>query len=582
MKIILARTSGFCMGVRRAVEMVLDAPRKHRSPIYTFGPLIHNPDVLALLEEKGIRILGEIPEKGTGTVLVRAHGVPPDTHDRLRKAGFEVIDATCPRVIKVQSIIKRYTRSGHHVIILGDPDHPEVAGLLGCADGRGHVVRGLSDLEPLPPFEKAILVAQTTQNLEAFEGIKAWLEKRHPHYQVFDTICDSTIRRQVEVRRLAAEVDAVIVVGGRSSGNTQRLAEIARGTGKPAFHIESEADIPAILGTSLAAARTVGITAGASTPNWIIKRVYRALEAFPFTRRPGWRKSLYRVQRFLLLTNSYLSLGAGALCAACAKLLGTAEVLPHALIAMLYVQSMHILNHLTGNQSDHYNDPGRAHFYRKHRLPLTALALAAGAAGLLIAFFQGSTAFRILLGISLLGLSYNLRFLPRGLFAGRVSRLRDVPGSKTFLIAAAWGVVTVLLPAFSQAPPPPLQILPVLLFAAGSAFARTVLCDILDMQGDRIVGKETLPLLLGERRSLRLLKIVLAGLSVLLGTLGFLGPARGLGFALLVCPAFLFWVLLSYERSYMIPGTRMEFLVETHFLLAGAVTFLWWAWDGGG
>ncbi len=129
MKIILAKTAGFCMGVRRAVEMALDAPNKHINPIFTFGPLIHNPHVLNLLKEKGISVLNNIPDHGSGTILIRAHGVPPETTKKLKKAGFSVIDATCPRVIKVQSIIKQYTSQGYASIIIGDKDHPEVIGL---------------------------------------------------------------------------------------------------------------------------------------------------------------------------------------------------------------------------------------------------------------------------------------------------------------------------------------------------------------------------------------------------------------------------------------------------------------------
>ena len=243
MKILIAKTSGFCMGVRRAVEMVLDAPDQNTNPIFTFGPLIHNPQVLSLLKSKDINVLDEIPSRGSGTVLIRAHGVPPTTKENLKQANFNVIDATCPRVIKVQTIIRKHAKKGFAAIIIGDKDHPEVIGLLGYAREKGFVVGSMSELEALPDFENAIVVAQTTQNTEFFDSVKTWVATRHPHYKVFNTICDSTTRRQAEVKRLAESVDAVIVVGGRNSGNTRRLAEIARETGKPAYHIETEEDL---------------------------------------------------------------------------------------------------------------------------------------------------------------------------------------------------------------------------------------------------------------------------------------------------------------------------------------------------
>jgi (E)-4-hydroxy-3-methyl-but-2-enyl pyrophosphate reductase len=228
MKILIAKTSGFCMGVRRAVEMVLDAPDQHANPIFTYGPLIHNPQVLNLLQSKDITILDEIPARGSGTVLIRAHGVPPTTKQGLKEADFNVIDATCPRVIKVQTIIRKHAKKDYASIIIGDRDHPEVIGLLGYARQKGYVIGTMEELEALPAFDNAIIVAQTTQNTRFFGAVKDWAAANHPHYKIYNTICDSTERRQAEVKRLAEAVDAVIVVGGRNSGNTRRLAEIAR------------------------------------------------------------------------------------------------------------------------------------------------------------------------------------------------------------------------------------------------------------------------------------------------------------------------------------------------------------------
>ncbi|MGD9189736.1 MAG: 4-hydroxy-3-methylbut-2-enyl diphosphate reductase, partial [Desulfobacteraceae bacterium] len=311
MKFIVAKTGGFCMGVRRAVELALDAPAKYEKPIHTFGPLIHNPQVLALFAEKGVRVLKNIPEKGSGTVLIRAHGIPPSTKRQLVKAGFNVIDATCPRVVKVQSIIKRHARKGYAVIIIGDLDHPEVVGLLGYAGEQGRVVESLEALKALPAYEQAIIVAQTTQNLREYRQIQNWTAQHHPHYKAFDTICDSTERRQGEVRRIADSADAVIVVGGKNSGNTQRLAEIVEHVDKPAYHVETEDELdPA----ALAHFNTIAITAGASTPGWIIKRVLRTVDQIPLRRGRGWRTLWLHLQRFLLLSNLFVALGAGSLC----------------------------------------------------------------------------------------------------------------------------------------------------------------------------------------------------------------------------------------------------------------------------
>jgi len=560
------------MGVRRAVEMVLDAPNKHENPICTFGPLIHNPQVLDLLREKDISTLEHIPEYGTGTVLIRAHGVPPQTKKNLKKAGYKIIDATCPRVIKVQTIIRKHAQKGFASIIIGDKDHPEVIGLLGYAEGKGFVVDNLDDLDSLPSFEKAIIVAQTTQNTLFFEEIKKWANNKYSHYKIFETICDSTAKRQAEVQNLADLADAVIVVGGQNSGNTKRLAEISKKTGKPTYHVETESEIDV---DALSEAKCVGITAGASTPNWVIKKIYRTLEALPYKKKQGLQRVIFPIQRVLLLTNIYVSIGAGCLCYACIKIQGITNNLHHVLISMLYVLSMHILNNLIGTKADKYNDPDRSSFYNKNKILLSFLAFTAGGIGLMTAYSVGWVPFLILFVMSIMGLSYNLRLIPKRFEYDKYSRLRDIPGSKTVLIAMAWGIVTSVLPRLSVSGGIHLNTAIIFLWSLSLVFVRTAFFDILDMQGDRIVGKETIPILLGEKRALRLLKTILAinfGILFISSTFQLISS---LGFILLICPAFVFIMLSAHERGYMLPGIRLEFLVESNFVVAGVMTLIW-------
>ena len=574
MKIIIAKTAGFCMGVRRAVELALDSPGKHHGPIFTHGPLIHNPQVLDLLDEKGVHIMHDIPEFGEGTVLIRAHGVPPAIKKDLKKAGFTVIDATCPRVIKVQTIIRKHARQGYASIIIGDRDHPEVVGLMGFAADNGYIAGSIEELEALPDFDKAILVAQTTLSTRLFESVKNWAQARHPDYLCFHTICDSTAQRQAEVQKMAEMVDALIVVGGKNSGNTQRLAEIAGQSGVATFHIETESDLDV---EALSAAETIGITAGASTPNWIINRVVRTVERLPYKNSAGIQKIVFSIQQALLLTNVIVAAGAGCLSYACAVLMGISDFLPHVWISMLYVLSMHTLNNLTGLKADRYNDPEREAFYRGHKRFLICLAMASGASGLLIAYSQSMTTFIVLLMMSILGLSYNIKLIPGTLLIGKYSRIRDISGSKTILIAVAWGLVTSVLPAISTGNPISMKTALVFFWATGLAFARTAFFDILDMQGDRIVGKETIPILMGEKKSIRILKTVLCLWIVLIISSSLTGIIPPLGLGLSVCPAAMLALINMHENGFMLPGIRLEFLVESHFFLAGMVTLLYTA-----
>lgn len=572
MKISIAKTAGFCMGVRRAVEIALDQANASGERIYTYGPLIHNPQVLSLLEEKGIPVLDTIPEKGSGTVLIRAHGVPPESIEKLKQAGFKTVDATCPRVIKVQRIIRRYARDGYRSIIIGDKNHPEVIGLNGYAEGNGFVVDSMEALESLPAFEKAIIVAQTTQNMQFYDRVKTWSENNHPHYLVFDTICDSTEKRQTEVLRLAEDSDAVIIVGGKNSGNTQRLAELAVQAGKMAFHIESEAELDL---SKLKNAQSITISAGASTPNWVINRVYKYLESRLSGNSHPLRKKLYDGQQFLLRTNVYLALGAGSLSYACSKLQGVTYDLVPAMIAMMYVLSMHIFHHLTAIHAATYNEPSRADFYNRHKTSLSVFAILVGTAGLTLVLLMGILPYVILLVMSLMGLSYNLSIIPRVFGKEKFNKISDIPGSKTVLIAVAWGIVTALLPILSTQESFRLSTLPAFLLATGMVFSRTVFYDILDMQGDRIVGQRTLPLLLGAKKTIQLLRRILIGLMVILPLSSALHLVSSLGYFLSLFPVMMLMLLKSYEKGSLVYGTRLEFLIESMLVLTGIIALFW-------
>lgn len=572
MKITIARTAGFCMGVRRAVEMALDASNRTREPIYTYGPLIHNPQVLGILEEKGISVLRKIPEKGDGTVLIRAHGVPPGDRDALKKAGFTVVDATCPKVIKVQAIIARHARQGEAVIIIGDRAHPEVIGLLGYAGEHGHVAENMAELKDLPPFEKAIIVAQTTQNKDFFASVVDWSKTSHPQYQVFNTICDSTESRQADVKNLAEKVDAVVVVGGRESGNTQRLFDIARGTGKPAVHIETEAELDL---NQLGNARHIGITAGASTPNWIIKRVYRVLENRLVHKGSRFRRCQYLIHRHLLLSNIYLALAAGSLAYASSVLQGIAPSFPVICMAALYLLCMHTFNNLMDVASDRYNDPDRAAFYQKNRGVIFTLMVLSGLGATASAAVTGPLFLVLLLCMGFMGIVYIISLMPRRIDGRFQPKIREIPGSKTVFAALAWGIVTAVAPALDGLGRIAPMTVMVFVWTTCLIFVRTAFFDILDMQGSRIVGKETIPILLGEKKTLSLLKILSGLMAVWIVLASAARMVASLGYLLSLCPLSILMFLSIHERGGIYSGLRQGVLMEGHFILAGLLTLLW-------
>jgi len=276
MKVVVADQAGVCFGVKRALELV-EAEADKGDPLATLGPLIHNPQVVKRLEEKGVRVVRDVSEAEGGAIVMPSHGVASEVKATAERAGFRVIDATCPFVANVHKVVRRLASHGYLVVVVGDAGHSEVKAILSAA-GEGAVV--ISSPEEVGERDwsgkKVGIVSQTTQTPERFGEIVGRIAARAKEVVAHNTICYATHDRQSAARELAPKVDAMFVVGGRNSANTNRLAEICRESGVPTFHIETadEIDESAVKGV-----RVVGLTAGASTPDWIINEVRSRLEA---------------------------------------------------------------------------------------------------------------------------------------------------------------------------------------------------------------------------------------------------------------------------------------------------------------
>ena len=572
MKVMLAKHAGFCMGVRRAVETTLDTIHREGGKVATFGPLIHNPQVLGLLEERGVRILNTIPAQESGSVIIRAHGVPPAEKVKLQATGAVVKDATCPRVVKVQAIIKKYARQGYGTVIIGDKNHAEVEGLMGYAESRGLVISNQDDVLGLETLQTPyIIVSQTTQDEAAFERLSRMILDRFPEGKVFETICDSTHKRQDEVRELCKKVEAMIVVGGRNSANTQRLGEIAQGMGCSVFMVQTEDEID---GATLAGFRCVGVTAGASTPTWLINRVVRTLEAIPGKGEGTLRSFFFKLLWLLLATNLYVSIGGGLLAYTCGLLQSVEPRLSHFFVAFGYIFAMHNFNRFTEQKSKRFTDPIRSLFCQKYRwVIITASCMALGLA-LVLTYNLGLQPFLLLLGMSFLGIVYSVRFIPRFLLPIiRVRMLKEIPGSKTFFVAMAWAFVTTLIPAWGAGRAGPATVA-VMAFVLLLIFVRSALFDVFDLQADRLVGKETLPVFIGEERTLSFLHYLMGLMIFLLLLLPHFGLMSRLAYWLIPGIVYLIWLVLLYEKGQIRPGPKLDFLLETLIILVTGLVWL--------
>lgn len=572
MKVILARTAGFCMGVKRAMELVLSAINQKPGKIYTYGPLIHNPQVLELLEERGIGILKQGAPEPSCLVVIRAHGIPLQEKDALKALGCQIIDATCPRVAKVQAIIRKWAKQGYDTVIIGDVDHPEVLGLMGYTEGRGHVVKSSEDVARLPELQRVVIVAQTTQSENVFNDRVAEIKARFPEVQVSNTICDATASRQAEIQQLAGEVEAVVVVGGRSSGNTQRLVEIARATGVPTYHVETETELDM---EAMQQYHTVGVTAGASTPHWLISNVVSMLKHDWAYRHGSLAQLWQRLWRFLVKSNLYVALGAGCLSYTSSLLQNVEPLWRYFFVAFCYIYAMHILNNFTDTASK-LNDPVQTRFYGQHRRFLLISGVISGVLALLIGLALTPLAFVFILTMSILGLIYTVNIFSPALASSlKIHRLKEIPGSKTVFTSVAWGVLAALIPVIcSERTLTPATAF-AFLFVAGLIFIRSGIFEIQAQEGDRIVGKETLAVALGKGTTLYLLYLLTVALMLLMAAATFFGFLPSLGYALLGCGLYALGYLTLYRRGYLESGLLLEGLVEGNMILAGWISFLW-------
>lgn len=275
-KVTVAKSAGFCFGVERAVDTVYKQLEKQQGAIYTYGPIIHNEEVVNDLKAKGVRVIGETDDLDTyekGTVILRSHGVSEEIYEKLKKKGFQIIDATCPFVLKIHRHVEKYSRENYRIVIVGNPEHPEVKGICGwCRPEQTTVIHTKEDAEnfTVSADTKVCIVSQTTFNYNKFQELVEIINKKGYDIIVLNTICNATEERQTEAAELARDSEAMIVVGGKNSSNTQKLFEICKSECENTYYIQTIDDLNL---QKLQSIDNVGITAGASTPNKIIEEV---------------------------------------------------------------------------------------------------------------------------------------------------------------------------------------------------------------------------------------------------------------------------------------------------------------------
>jgi len=514
MKIILAHTAGFCMGVKRAVDLSLEQAAKSEGAVFTLGPLIHNNQTLEMLKERGVSTLDESKSVPTdATVLIRAHGVPLEVQTAYEKQGLRIVDGTCPKVKTVHRVIEKYRNMGFAIVITGDEGHAEVIGLQGYAGCAGHLINTPQDVDGLPHFDKVCLVSQTTFDKTVFDEVADTIKKKYMGAEVVikKTICSATDQRQSETRELAGRVNAMIVVGGKNSANTKRLARIAAEVCPGHVqHVETETEID---WDALARCKTVGITAGASTPNWMIKRVVDYLQFMDQTKKKDIVSSIRFLFDFFSNLNVFVAFGAMAVYYTSCILQGLSPTLPGALLLFLYFFSMYLWNSLASIENTKHLGLSRYRFYHANKKALYTVAAVTIALLIAISSAQSKFLFYLLLFSIVAGSVYHMTIVPPFLRTiTRYKSLKDIPTSRDLFVALSWAILITFIPQVIRGG---------LTFTLSTwfcfmlffiqSFLRSLIFDLRDIEGDRIMGRETLITIIGESKVKTAIFIVIVG-----------------------------------------------------------------------
>lgn len=577
MEFILAQTAGFCWGVRRALNKTLEVDVPPGTKVTTLGPLVHNPQVIELLKHRDIGVAKSVAEINGGMAIIRTHGVSPQVRAELETRADRILDQTCPVVVKVQKLVDVYRRKGCFVVIYGEEHHPEVQGLVGFAgEGNYKIIDKAEELYEIKAagHERIVLVTQTTTNVAEWNRTMELARREFPEVVVKDTMCDATVERQDDILELCKQVDAMVVIGGKNSGNTTRLAQIAKEEFHlPTWHIESEDEL---MGVDFTPYAKVGVTAGASTPAWSIDRVMAYLKTLEDQSKNPALSKLKAAATTLVVTNIYTSLAAGALCYVGAVLQGVPFAAEYFWLVFCYVLSMHVLNRFTERNLDQFrDDPARVRFYEKHGRLMKSVGIGSGFIAIAISIAMGVLPFLLILGASIIGVLYSVKIVPkRWMRVVGFRRLKDIAASKNFFVASAWAMVSSFPIFFLSEDPSVARTLLAFGFLFVVTAMRSVIVDITDMNADRLVGRETLPLVLGEKKTGRFLVAAAGGLGAALIALSGIGVFPVAAWALGAWTLVELFYLMKRPYHPEKGVVHRDLLVDSHFILAAALTLL--------
>lgn len=554
--VIVAKSAGFCPGVKRAIDKVLELEAAGKKPVYTIGPLIHNKQVTDMLAAKQITSI-DLPQEASnknGVLVIRAHGITPQFQQEVESFGMEVVDATCPLVKHAQNIIDKFAEQGYHTIIVGDGGHAEVIGLLGYARGKGTVVSGPEEAARLPHFDKVNVVSQTTQKESVFYATAEEIKKHADECQISNTICQPTKDRQKETIELAKSADLVIVVGGKHSANTARLALLCQDLAPAVQHVETEEELDK---NAVLRAKKIFITAGASTPNWVIDRV----AAFVRELRKSNKQFLpinfcKKVWQFLVRNCIYTASAASALTYVCMKLEGLPFDWKPILFSWFFIFGLTSINRAFGDKPEQVNRFVWGLWYISAGVPL---------------FFGGLTNHPLVVLFTLPVLVAGLLYPERHVIK---SKLLSLPGTKDFFTALGWGFCCAFLPALMNGIPLRKSSYLAIFYAVLLVFMRSVTLGFSSANKDFIVGRENFYKAFGIVKTKWVVALILTALTAVLAVLWTLPWKRPLVAMLLLGNLYTVFIVIYYYSRTVTRSIKDETLIDGQFFILWILSYM--------
>jgi len=556
------------MGVKNAILKIVDELNASDDEILVYGPLIHNPQTIDVLKQRGLVTINSLDEIARRQIAIRTHGIPVDENRKIREEASRTINLTCSRVARVQSIIKKYSKSGYHTIIIGDYDHAEVIGLKSYAASGVTVVSDKNDISDIPAGKKYIVVSQTTHERREFDKLVKVISRNFKDALIIDTICDSTRLRQDDVTEgINKGIDTLVVVGGKISANTTRLAKIGTDNGIKTIHIETEDELnPADFEES----DYILVTAGASTPGWIINNVLEKLYAIKNSRSSFPLRILRQCCEFLVRSSIISSFSSFFMALIALKYANLFPDLRYGVIAFFYIFVMYSVNNYLDKNFLVKTNSYKYKIYKQYGRILLFVSIIFFIMSLIISYTIDPILL-LLIGVPyFLGIIYSTPFCRNIIQKFSPAMIKKVYNTK-IVTAFGWLVLLILIPYFDR-DVPGFKILSISMFYFSFVFLRQILIDLVAFQGDLILGRETLPTWIG-------IKNASAAAYILSGISGGLFAASIIyygmfNYFILLIPLICYIVLLKKigKTDYLI-SLRYEFIIDAN-LIFFIITFL--------